>query len=200
MTRLNTAALAALEFIERSDPDLELAKWLTDRGVDVGRALSIIGPLAEHRVSVMPRGQFDFAGPLDDEATWAVVHLAFGDNAETPVDLIAWTRDRPDRMLRCLGAADALGIDQLCNPASYFGQRALWVRKNALEWLAAGCDGIVPFNFAPLRDRLQRLPKGQSCRLATDSVTSGRALRRELQPLPMNVRIMVPAPTSGVAA
>jgi len=200
MTRLLTALLAALEFNERSEPDLELTTWLAARGVDVAHALSIVGPLAEHSISVLPRAQFDFADPLDNEAVRAVVHVALGDNTATPVDLVAWTRDQPDRMLRCLGAADALGIDQLCNPASYFDQRALWVRRNALAWLAAGCDGIVPFNFSAIRERLQRLPASQNYRLATADIASGRVLRRELRPLPTCIRIMVPVPISDAAA
>jgi hypothetical protein len=102
--------------------------------------------------------------------------------------------------LLCLGASEALGLDQLYNPASYFGSRALSVRRNALEWLAADCDGIVIFNFQAIRSRLQRLPQNLNCRLAVESINSGRLLLDRLKPLPPNVRIMVPAPTSGAAA
>jgi hypothetical protein len=192
MTTMFTATLAALEFNERSEPDADLAEWLTAQNVDLDHALAIVGPLAEHSILLLPRAQFDFAEPLDPDAIRAVVHVALADDATTPADLIAWTRDLPERMLRCLGAADALGIDQLANPASYFKGRALRVHRSALAWLRAGCNGIVPLNYAAVRKRLESLPPHESYRLAADDLASGRMLRRALRPLPPSVRIMVP--------
>jgi hypothetical protein len=121
------------------------------------------------------------------------VHVAVGEDAETPIDLVAWTRERPDRILRCLGAARAIGIDQLFNPASYFAGRPLRVHRSALAWLAAGCDGVVPLDWVAIRNRLDLFPlELDDCRLAAESLAHGRALRAALGPLPARVRIVVP--------
>jgi len=183
----------AIDFNARSAPDADLARWLKSQGVDLDLALNIVGPIVEHNVTVFPRGCFDFAQPLDPASIPAVVHAAHGDDVESIVDLIAWTRDQPDRMLRCLGACAALGVDQIANPATYFDGRPLWVRRNALAWLVAGCNGIVPLDFTEVRRRLDRLPQRVSgYRLAAEHLEHGRALRRALMPLQACVRILVP--------
>lgn len=183
----------ALEFNLRSDPQLELAKWLEREGVDVPQALNLAGPIAEHDIVVFPRAMFDFAAPGSANSVRAVVHLAVGEDAETPIDLVAWTRERPDRILRCLGVAPAIGIDQLVNPASYFAGRPLRVHRSALAWLASGCDGVVPLDCAAIRNRLEFLPlELDGCRLAAESLKHGRTLRDALKPLPARVRILVP--------
>jgi hypothetical protein len=183
----------ALEFNMRSEPQPELAGWLKSHGVDVPRALNLVGPIVEHDVIVFPRAMFDFAAPGSENSVRAVVHLAVGADAETPIDLVAWTRERPNRILRCLAVAPAIGIDQLLNPASYFAGRPLRVHRSALAWLASGCDGVVPLDRAAMRNRLDFLAlELDGCRLAAESLEHGRALRTELAPLPARVRIVVP--------
>jgi hypothetical protein len=108
----------------------------------------------------------------------------------TPIDLVAWTREQPSEIFRCLGFAAAIGVDQLSNPASYFGGRPLLVHRHALAWLASGCHGIVPLDYHALRKRFDWL-YGE-CRLAADSLEHGRSLRRALDPIPRHVRIVVP--------
>src|ERR1700730_14540404 len=183
---------AALEFNARSEPQLELAHWLQSRGVDVPHALNMVGPITEHDGVVFPRVMFDFARRGAD-AVRAIVHVVLGEDAETPIDLVAWTRERPDRMLRCLGLAQAIGIDQLFNPTSYFAGRVLRMHRSALSWLIAGCDGVVPLDCAGMRSHLDSLPlEFGDCRLAAESLAHGRVLRRALAPLPARVRILVP--------
>jgi hypothetical protein len=184
---------AALEFNLRSEPQFELAGWLASKGVDVPHAINLAGPIVEHDIVVFPGAMFDFATPGSADSVRAVVHLAFGEDAETPIDLVAWTRERPDRIFRCLGAAGAIGIDQLFNPASYFAGRPLCVHRSALAWLASGCNGVVPLDFAAIRNSLDFLPlELDDCRLAAESLKHGRALRVALAPLPARVRILVP--------
>lgn len=183
----------ALEFNQRSEPQLELARWLESEGVDLPYALNVAGPIVEHDIVVFPGAMFDFAARRSAESIRAVVHVAVGEDAETPIDLVAWTRERPDRILRCLGVAPALGIDQLVNPASYFAGRPLRVHRSALAWLASGCDGVVPLDCAAMRNRLDFLAlELDGCRLAAESLEHGRALRTKLAPLPARVRILVP--------
>jgi hypothetical protein len=183
----------ALEFNLRSEPQLELARWLESKGVDVPHALNLAGPIVEHDIVVFPGAMFDFAAAGSADSVRAIVHLAVGEDAETPIDLVAWTRERPDRILRCLGVAQAIGIDQLFNPASYFAGRPLRVYRSALAWLAAGCDGVVPLDCGAIRNQLDfLLLELDDCRLAAESLTHGRALRDALGPLPARVRILVP--------
>jgi hypothetical protein len=144
----------ALEFNLRSEPQLELARWLESKGVDVPHALNLAGPIVEHDVVVFPGAMFDFAAAGSADSVRAIVHLAVGEDAETPIDLVAWTRERPDRILRCLGVAQAIGIDQLFNPASYFAGRPLRVYRSVLAWLAASCDGVVPLDCGAIRNQL----------------------------------------------
>lgn len=183
----------ALEFNLRSEPQLELARWLGSEGVDVPHALKLVGPIVEHDIIVFPGAMFDITTSGSVDSVRAVVHVAVGEDAETPIDLVAWTRKQPDRIFRCLGVAQAIGINQLFNPASYFAGRPLRVYRSALAWLAAGCDGVVPLDCTAIRNHLDFLPlELDDCRLAAESLTHGRALRVALAPLPARVRILVP--------
>jgi hypothetical protein len=189
---MNGIALA-VEFNARSKPQLEVGQWLRRQGVDVPLVLNVVGPIVEHDIIIFKKGIFDFARPGATDAVRAVVHVALGNDAETPKDLVAWTRDRPDRIFRCLGAVQAIGIDQLFNPASYFAGRPLRVHRSVLAWLAADCDGVVPIDYRSVRDCLDWISlELEDCRLAAESVAHGRALRDALAPLPARVRILVP--------
>jgi hypothetical protein len=56
------------------------------------------------------------------------------------LDLCAWS---DDALATWLGRAFCLGdLDDIFNPATYF-DGALRVHASPLEWLQAGCDGIV---------------------------------------------------------
>lgn len=183
----------ALEFNRRSEPQIELARWLESEGVDVPHAMNFVGPIVEHDIVVFPRAMFDFAAPRSTVSVRAVVHVALGEDAETPIDLVAWTREEPAKIFRCLGVTHAIGIDQLSNPASYFASRPLRVHRSVLAWFAAGCDGIVPLDCAAIRNHLDFLPTVlDDLRLAAESLKHGRALRDALAPLPARVRILVP--------
>ena len=189
---MNGLALA-IEFNARSGPQIDLARWLKRQGVDVPHTLNVTGPIVEHDIIIFEIGMFDFARPGATETVRAIVHVALGDDAELPVDLVAWTRDRPDRIFRCLGAAQAIGIDRLFNPASYFAGRPLRVHRSALAWLAADCDGVVLLDYRAIRNRLDCLPRElEDCRLAAEDLAHGRELRDALAPLPSRVRILVP--------
>jgi hypothetical protein len=185
--------IAAADFNTLSEPDIDTARWLRGQGVDVGAALNIAGPIIEHSVAVFDGQAFDFAAPDDSTAICAIVHVVHDDDAETPVDLVAWTRDRPDRILRCLGAGVALGIDQIKNPATYFASKPLQIHRTPLAWLRAGCAGIVILDAASFRERIDRLStRPEPYRLLAEDLDHGRDLRRLLAPLPRHVRLFVP--------
>lgn len=189
----NRGIALALDLNLRSEPQIELARWLESEGVDFSHALNCVGPIVEHDIVEFPGAMFDFAATRSTDSLRAVVHVALDADAETPIDLVAWTREEPDRILRCLGVTHAIGIDQLFNPASYFASRPLRMHRSVLAWLAAGCDGIVPLDCAAIRNRLDFLPINlDGFRLAAESLKHGRALRDALAPLPARVRILVP--------
>jgi hypothetical protein len=183
----------ALNFHERAEPDLSLMHWLRDHGVDVRHVLNILGPVAELDI-IVRRGRFGVAhGETTGRIRAAVVHVATDDNGETPVDLVAWTRERPQRVFQSLGAVEALGVDQIRNPASYFLSKPLVVHRHPLNWLRAGCDGIVIFDARAVNTRLKCLPQRlEGYDLAADSIEHGRELERILSPLPKGLRILVP--------
>ena len=79
----------ALEFNIRSEPQLELARWLESEGIDLAHALNVAGPIVEHDIVVFPSAMFDFAAPGSADSVRAVVHVAFGEDAEMPIDLVA---------------------------------------------------------------------------------------------------------------
>jgi hypothetical protein len=194
MRHADLAVELALEFCDRSFPtDLGLSRWLRGQGVDVTRVLNVAGPIAEHDVII--RGhRFDFATEDEGDAVRAIVHIANADEDETPVDLIAWMRDQPRRVFQCLGAVEALGVDQIGNAASWFLGKPLAVHRTPLDWLRAGCTGIVIFDATRVRARLECLPaRSGGYRLAAVSLEHGRALRKILSPIPDTVQILVPA-------
>jgi len=188
-----TGEALCCEFNERSDPQIEISRWLESQGVDVSLVWKLAGPILEHDVIIFPRMMFDFAEPGRPDSVRAVVHVAYDDDAETPIDLVAWTREKPHEVFRCLGSACAIGIDRLSNPASYFANRPLRLHQSPLNWLAAGCDGIVPLDYSAMRNRISwNLRDFDEFRLAAESLAQGRALRDALAPLPARVRILVP--------
>jgi hypothetical protein len=185
--------LAACDFNLISEPALDTARWLRTHGVNVGRALNLAGPIIEHDVAIFDKDAFDFAAPDDPQAIRAIIHVAHGDDAETPVDLVAWTRDHPDRVLRCLGAGVALGVDQIQNPASYFAGKPLQIHRTPLAWLLAGCQGIVVLSADGVLDRLDRLPpRSEPYRLLAEDLDHGVELRPLFAPLRPRVRLFVP--------
>jgi hypothetical protein len=193
IARCTSGETLCREFNARSEPEIALSRWLEGQGVDVSHAWNVAGPILEHNITIFPRMMFDFAEPGRPDSVRAVVHVAYDDDAETPVDLVAWTREKPHQVYRCLGSACAIGIDRLFNPASYFAGRPLRVRRSPLDWLAAGCDGIVPLDYSAIRNRISwSLRDFDEYRLAADSLAQGRALRDALAPLPARVRILVP--------
>jgi hypothetical protein len=182
------------DFNERSEPNLGLMHWFRGEGVDVAHVFNFLGPISELDITAK-RHRFKFAHSNATNRIKAVVHVATDDNAETPIDLVAWTRERPERVFQSLGAVEALGVDQIGNPASYFLSKPLLVHRHPLNWLRAGCDGIVIFDARCVCARLECLPpRLEGYDLATGSIEHGRELQRILSPLPNGLRILVPMP------
>jgi hypothetical protein len=180
-------------FYENAVPDIKLHHWLQARGVDMMRAIQLAGPICELAILRYPNREFRFAEDDERDAVRGVVHVVSGADAETPIGLVAWCRDRPDDVYQYPTGLPALGLDQLDNPASYFSGRALRVHRMPLDWLASGCDGIVPLDLSALWSALDALPRGtERYVLIAESVQHGHALKTGLQPLPSHVRLVAP--------
>ena len=182
--------IAGLEFCARSMPSLACDRWLSDQGVDVRDAVNVAGPIIPHDVILMPRGIFSFAD--DGNGVTAIVMMVAAVNGESVQDLIAWEPMRPRRVFRYLGAADALGLDQLGNPASYLDGQALPVHLSPLDWLKAGCTGIVVLDRAAFRQRVHNLsPRAGGYRLLAANLPHARALRTMLGPFSAHAKLYV---------
>jgi hypothetical protein len=146
-------------FYEIASPDIELHRFLRARGVDMATALQLAGPVCECPIIRFPMTrEFQFGKHDESGTVLAVVHVVSAADAKTPLGLVAWCRDRPDDVYHSPGMA-ALGIDQLDNPASFFGGKALQVHRTPLGWLAAGCQGIVPLDPESLWIVMGALPE-----------------------------------------
>jgi hypothetical protein len=169
---LAAALAAAAEFLECSEPNALLNKWLASCGVDVAHAWDVAGPICAHSVTLWPRRIFNFSALEAEGETFsedepaeradhvrAVVHIARDVDDETPIDLIAWQPQQPARIFRHLSQAVMLGASQLGNPASYFAGEPLPVHRTALDWLVAGCRGVVILDPKEFLVRLSALPE-----------------------------------------
>jgi len=81
-----------------------------------------------------------FAIDFDEGEPGAVIE-ALGDDGETTLDLVAWPTRKPDQFATVLNNADALGIGNVTNPASWAFDNQLHVHRTPLSWLKAGCSG-----------------------------------------------------------
>jgi hypothetical protein len=180
---------------ETAEPDPGLSRWLQARGVNLNIAVELAAPLCEFPIIRFPFSrEFQFAECDEPGAVPAIVHAAAAeDGGIIPAGLVAWLRDQPNDVYWLPGGIAALGLDQLHNPASYYGGQPLQVHRTPRQWLAGGCSGIVPLDFDALWRSLFDLPDcHHSYALAAENVAHGRALRAALDPLPPYVRLVVP--------
>jgi hypothetical protein len=181
-----------LQFLELALPTVDGNRWLRSQSIDIAHATNVAGPIIEMEITSMPGGIFSFCEHA--YGFLAFVMMVFDRDAVTPIDFIAWTRDKPRRVYRYFGYTDALGVDQLYNPATYYDDSGLMIHRCPLDWLFAKCVGSVVLDPIEFRERLSasrhEIPQ---CRIVGENVTHARELARQFNPLPDNVRIFVPA-------
>jgi len=203
-TEIHSQTQLALEavslFYELATPTISLHHWLQSHGVDIATAILLAGPIAELPIIRYSMSRtFQLAEDDEPDAVPAVVHVVTGLDAETPIGLVAWCRDRWEDVFTYPAGLPALGIDQIDNPATYFAGKACRVHRSPLSWLASGCSGIAPLYTETLCDLLAALPeRAGGYALAAESLAHGYALQTELQELPPQVRLVVPR--RGIAA
>jgi hypothetical protein len=178
-----------------SGSNLDTFQWLRSLSIDPDHVTNFAGLYVETEITALPGGIFSFA----KAGFTAFVMLVCDSDAVTPIDLIAFTRDKPRRAYRFFGYADALGVDQLYNPASYFADSGLMIRHTPLDWLIAGCNGCVILDHSEFAHRLRTLNIPQ-CRLVAENVIRAREIAQALSPLPDHVRIFIPEATTVTPA
>jgi hypothetical protein len=195
--------IARLTFCDRvqqaaeTGTNLDTFRWLRSRSIDPDHVNNVAGLIVETEIAALPPGLFSFCENRDGFLAFAM--MVHDRDAERPVDFVAWTRDKPRRVYRYFGYADALGIDQLYNPTSYFDGDGLMIRRTPIDWLSAGCAGCVILDYDEFAHRLRALDIPQ-CRLVGESVIHAREISKALTPLPDNVRIFVPASPTVAAS
>ncbi|MDB5566832.1 MAG: hypothetical protein JWP84_3398 [Tardiphaga sp.] len=87
---------ARIQFMDLALPTPDGNQWLAAPPIDVLHATNIAGPIVEMEISTMPGDIFSFVETGD--GFLAFVQMVFGRDAATPIDFIAWTRDKPWRL------------------------------------------------------------------------------------------------------
>jgi hypothetical protein len=162
----------------------EAKAYVQAHGLDLESIAAHAGVLAIVPCRFVGNGRFE----LDEEGEAGVVVEVLGDDAATTIDLCAWPVDRPDKSATTIGAADALGIANVDNPASWAcGRRAMPVWKTPLAWLRSGCAGVVILDHRLVSYWLARALGP----IAVEDVEHGRQIRAMLSPPRLKHRIMV---------
>jgi hypothetical protein len=133
------------------------------------------------RVIFDDRGGFEFAQYRNDRRGTGAMIFIVRDHIGDAIDLAAWGPPRPPALWIARGSM--LGSENL------FGFRmreGLEVHPTPLEWLRAGCQGVVMIEPQKCADLLRR-----AAPLQANSVADGRTLRKILDVKP--TRILVPA-------
>lgn len=125
---------------------------------------------------------------LDPLGEACLIMSVLGEDAETTIDLVGWSAQDPDQFASMFGTCGVLGIDQLRNPATYYGGKPCAIWRTPLNWLKAGCRGIVILD----RNKGQVELRQTRGLLAAESVEHGRHL--VLSGLVPENRLVVPAP------
>jgi hypothetical protein len=130
-------------------------------------------------------GRFQF----HDDGKPAVVIEVLGADAETTIDLAAWPVDTPEAFATALGDADALGIANVDNPATWALGNVLRMHRMPLAWLKAGCGGCCILN-----NRYVHIWLGKALGpVAVEDIEHGRLLATMLDPRPFpRNQILVP--------
>jgi len=176
------------DLLAGAGPHAAWQDYVCKQGIDLTAAYAFIGILAVTPVAFLPPGRFDFVDDAAADAEMAAVcEVVLGAEAEV-VDLCAWSCADPTRFATARGVADALGGDQVENPATYFGGRPLLVHRSPLAWIKSGCRGCVILNRRSAPDWLAPAPG----RIAGEDIDHARELARLLRGYVDLERIVAP--------
>ncbi len=171
-----------------SIPSDNVVRWLIEQGIS-DAAMTSPWPPKEARVTFGDSHTFDF----DDSGEPALIFRAT-DHGET-IDLVAW-QARSGRLASWRGVAFAIGdLDDVFNPATYFGGDSLLVHETPLQWLQAEREGIVI-----LRQDLAHAFLADRQRIVCSNAAHARQIERWLEPPKPKVEILVEVSAERAAA
>jgi hypothetical protein len=135
-----------LDLLERGLPHPAWGEYIKAHALDVDAIGRFCGLLVLDTVQWFDRvrrddgrgNYFEFADPGE----MAAIVLVLDGEGEV-IDAVAWATSDEQRFATLLGRAQALGLDQVSNAATYFAGQALQVHRSPLRWLKAGCRGCV---------------------------------------------------------
>jgi hypothetical protein len=183
------AKLAVWDFATFSQVDPLVWRTLEGWGVDFEAITNLAGPICLHSVTFVEGGGFEY----DELGESAFVHVVIGEDAETELDVIAWSARDPFLFDTLLRQASLLGADRVLNPATYYGGRPCRLFRT-LAWLQEGCEGAVVLEAIPASVTLAKAPgalAAEDLAHAKELIKSG-AVKRD--------RLVVPADTVKAAA
>jgi hypothetical protein len=187
------AALALCsETVARPADALAVSRYLSREGVDCHTAYALAGPIVLSEIVFAYGGIFSFT--LTGEPAFVVI--VNDEDAETPVDLVAWSASDPRRFGVYFGDAGVLGADQVLNQASYFRGGLLACHRTPLAWLRAGCRGCIVLRPANARTLLAR----RLGPILAEDLRHGSWLLRNLAPTLVESDVFVPTPRKNRAS
>ena len=146
------AKVAAYCLFASAAPDPEAWRALKANSVNLDLVTNLAGPMVRKVVKFLPDGLFNY----DDFGETTFVMAVHDEDAETVIDLVAWSTRDPGTFGTRFGTS-ILGLDSLMNPASYAnGPCCLY--SNPLAWLQADCAGAVVLDYFKAKAALQAAP------------------------------------------
>ena len=145
--------LARFDLIEASRPSVDYCRAA---GIDFACTVAACGGV--YLVQARQLGRFFRPDDSGELMAWVDV---LAEDAETPIDTIAWALDAPETALVLTGAAPAIGLNAAVNPATYAHEGVLRLHKTPLGWLRSGCDGACIIDQAAGARWLLDLPPGR---------------------------------------
>jgi hypothetical protein len=130
--------MARANFLVRADWTKETASYVAVNNIDLEAVNAYAGTIVVLNCQFFGNGHFDFN---DDEGKPGVVIEVYAEDDETTIDFCAWPIDNPGGFATLLGAAEALGMARVTNPATWAFGGVLNVHRMPLTWLQAGCGG-----------------------------------------------------------
>ncbi len=163
----------------------EADAYIKQHGLDFECIIWHAGIIAVVPCTFTDGGTFCF----DPQGEPAVVIEALAEDKST-IDLVAWPLSQPEAFATAVGAADAVGISNVTNPATWAFSRVLKVHRRPLDWLKDGCGGVCVLDH---RHVACWLGKALGPILAED-IEHGQNLAEMLNQRFDDRRILVPAP------
>jgi len=182
MTPALEAKLAVRDFCDFSEVDPLCWQTLQDNGVDFGAVTNIVGPICLRSVTFIDDGGFVY----DELGETGFAFVVADVDAETPIDILAFSARDPSMFGTLLRQAALLGADRDLDPASYYGDKPCPLWRSPLRWLQEGCEGAVVLAPIPAATVLARAPG----MLAAEDIQHARQLTKSAA-IPMH-KLVVP--------